>query len=287
MAAPTTYDELRKAMTERLGDYAPGQRRIAQAILDDPEGTAFRSIGETAQLAGVHSSSLVRFAASLGLSGYPALVELCRRQLADQAQLVRRFDRAAEGEPSTLLATAAEHDRQNIARTVARVDNDDWQAAVDALAHAPHVHVIGLRKCYGVAHLLAYLVRLVRPGVRQIAPVSGSLVDDLRDLAPEDTLVAISIHRYTADTVRVLKAAAGRGLRTIALTDHPSSPLARLADVTFQVETSGVTVLRSVTAFTVLAQALATAVAVRLGADSRAELLTDEQLLEEFSVYLV
>ena len=123
------------------------------------------------------------------------------------------------------------------------------------------------------------------PGVEQIAPAAGVFVDQLRDLDAEGVFVAISIRRYTADTVRALNHAKSRGLKTVALTDDSASPLARLADTTFYIEAEGVTILRSMTVFTSIAQTLATAVSIRNGARSRQELLIDEQLLKDFNVY--
>ncbi|TCO54841.1 MurR/RpiR family transcriptional regulator [Actinocrispum wychmicini] len=283
---PAGYDQLADLLRTRWPKLAAGQRRIANLLLTDPEGTAFRSISETAKLAEVHESSLVRFAAALGLSGYPALAQLCRAQLAEQAQLVRRFEQAGEHSgPDTLLAAVAEHDGRNLARTFAMIDPARWQRAVEMLADAPAVSVIGLRKCFTVAYLLNYLLHVARPGVRQLATTPGLLVDDLRDLSEGDTLVAVSIHRYTADTVRALAYAKAHGLQTIALTDNAGSPLAEHADVTLYIETSGVTIMRSLTAFIAVVQALATDVAVRLGGNTRAELLADEKLLEDFDVY--
>lgn len=284
---PRNYAELRAALQARMPTLAAGQRRIARVLLADPEATAFRSIGETAKVADVHESSLVRFAAALGLSGYPALVRLCREQLAEQAQLVRRFEQAAElTGVEALLGSVVEHDRQNIARTFARLDEATWDGAVQMLTDGRQVHVLGLRKCFTVAYLLAYLLRLVRPGVHQLTPSAGMLADDLRDLDAADAFVAISIHRYTADTVRGIAEAKQRGLRTLALTDNPASPLVRHADLTCYVETGGVTVLRSLSAFVSLAQALATGVALRSGTTTRSELQVDEQLLDAFDVYV-
>jgi DNA-binding MurR/RpiR family transcriptional regulator len=284
---PRNYSELRAELQARMPTLAAGQRRIARVLLADPEATAFRSIGETAKVADVHESSLVRFAAALGLSGYPALVRLCREQLAEQAQLVRRFEQAAElTGVEALLGSVVEHDRQNIARTFARLDETTWDAAVAMLTEAPRVHVIGLRKCFSVAYLLAYLLRMVRPGVAQLTPSAGMLADDLRDLEPGHVFVALSIHRYTGDTVRAIAAAKRRGLRTLALTDNPASPLVPHADLTCYVETGGVTLFRSLSAFVSLAQALATAVALRSGTTTRSELLQDEQLLDRFDVYV-
>lgn len=281
---PAGYDQLADLLRARLPKLAAGQRRIANLLLTDPEGTAFRTISETARLAEVHESSLVRFATSLGLTGYPALTQLCRAQLAEQAQLVRRFEQAGE-RPDTLLAAVAEHDGRNLARTFARIDPDTWDRAVGMLADAHAVSVIGLRKCFTVAYLLSYLLHLARPRVRQLGTTAGLLVDDLRDLSEGDTLVAVSIHRYTADTVRALAYANAHGLHTIALTDNAGSPLVEHADVTLYVETAGVTVMRSLTSFIAVVQALATDVAVRLGNSTRAELLADEKLLEDFDVY--
>jgi DNA-binding MurR/RpiR family transcriptional regulator len=286
LSAPQSYSELRAELQARMDSLAPGQQRIARLLLSDPEGTAFRSITETARLAGVHQSSLVRFASSLGLRGYPALVKLCRERLTEQVHLVHRFESAQRHSASgDLLTSVVEHDQQNLARTFARVAPEEWARMVDLLAEAPRVYVMGLRKCLSVAQLMSYLLHMVRPDVRLVAPVSGGLVDELRDLRAGDVFVGISIRRYTADTVRAMELAKRRGAHAIALTDDAASPLAAIAELALFVETGGVTLLRSLSAFVSLVQAAATAVALRIGARSRSELLQDEELLDSFEVY--
>ncbi|MGT2462530.1 MurR/RpiR family transcriptional regulator [Sinomonas atrocyanea] len=167
--ALTTYEELQAELQERMPALAPGQRRIATVLLSDPEGTALRSIAETAEIAGVNQSSLVRFATMLGLKGYPALVRLCREHLSGQANLVSRFERAQEhtGQGS-LFAAVLEHEKDNLTRSYARIAQADWDQAVKTLAEAPAVYVMGLRKCAPIAQLLGYLLRLVRRRVEQI-----------------------------------------------------------------------------------------------------------------------
>lgn len=287
ISAPKTYGDLRDLLQDRLPHLAAGQQRIARMFLDDPEGAAFHTIGEAAAQAEVHQSSMVRFATMLGLDGYPALVQLCRDQLATRAQLVRRLNHAADpAVGDSLFARVVEHDTRNLSRTFAQIQQADWDAVVHAIVDAPHVHVVGLRKCFSVAHLAAYLLHMVRPGVDQLTGDAGLLVDGLREIRHGDVLIAVSINRYTRDTVRVMEYAKSVDLTTIALTDNASSPLARSADHTFYVETGGVTIFRSLSAFTSLVQALATAVAIQAGTRVRDELLTDEQLLERFEVYL-
>lgn len=283
---PTSFGELQRALRDGLTNWAPGQRRIAQLLIDDPNGTAFRSIADTARLADVHQSSVVRFANTLGLKGYPQLVALCREHVADEALLVHRFGRSQHlSETGVLLAETLRHDEENLRRTLARIDESTWKEAVAAVADAPRVHVMGLRKCLPVAQLLAYLLRMVRPGVVQIAPTIGGLVDDLRELQAGDVFIGISISRYTADTVHAFHAAREKGLTTIAMSDSSVSPLADHADLSFVVDCEGVTIFRSVSSFIALAQALATAAAVHAGKRSRDELDSDERILHEFNVY--
>lgn len=285
-SAPETYDQLRSVLQRRYEKFATGQQRIADLLLSDPEGTAFRSIAQTADLAKVHRSSLVRFAHTLGLKGYPALVSLCRNHLAEEAHLVSRFVNAERHRaPDTLLQKTVEHEKDNLIRTFTRITEEQWLHTVQQISAAERIHVMGLRKCLAPAELLSYLLNMVRRDVHLVAPLTGMLVDDLRRFRANDVFIGFSIARYTAETVRAMEFAREQGLSTIALTDTPASPLAKIAETSYFVDSGGVTVLKSVSAFVSLVQALATAVATHNGARSRDELLTDERLLQDFSVY--
>lgn len=287
VTTPMTLSQLHQILRARMDGFAPGQQRIARLLLADAEGCAFRTITEFAHQAQVHESSIVRFANALGLGGYRDLVELSRQQVLEQAQLVRRFDPASAAGDSAndLILAVSDSDQRNIARTFANLDEQVWERTVALLADAPRVHVIGLRKCFTVAYLLAYLLRLVRPDVRQLGMTSGLIVEELRELRPGDVLVGVSIHRYSSDTVTAVEYASSKGVDVVVLTDNPASPLARHSDVCLFVECGGVGILRSLSAFVSLAQALATAAAVRLGAGSRSALLLDEQLLTDLQIY--
>jgi DNA-binding MurR/RpiR family transcriptional regulator len=300
---PRSFNELVGLLQASLATLSDGHARIARQVLSDPEGCAFMTITELATTVGVNESTVVRFASRLGLDGYPALTGLCRERLREQAQLVGRFERLQQlagqdgrrppesPRPGERLAAPLESlavgDQRNIVRTFARVDPKDWQRAVRAAARSRSVYVIGLRKCYAVAYLLSYLLGLIRDDVRHVASEAGTLADAVRQVGPRDTFVAISIHRYTRETVRALRFAHGRGAYTIALTDNAASPLAQHADVSFYIDTSSSSVLRSVSAFVSLVQAFVAAVAVERGTKARSALLLEEDVLRDFEVYEV
>jgi DNA-binding MurR/RpiR family transcriptional regulator len=289
-ADPVSYDELVARLHHRWSSLSRSHRLLAERVLADPEGVAFMTASDLASAVDVNESTVVRFAAGLGLKGYPGLTRLCREKLSAEAQLLRRFNTVEQQRHSNdpaagPLAQAAAYDQANVARTLARVDPVAWSAAVTALADAPRVHVLGLRKLHSVAFLLSYVLGMVRDEVNLVGPAEGTLVEGLRRVRPGDAFVAISIHRYIRATVEGFRWAKEAGATTIALTDNAASPLVRDADHAFLVDTAGAAVLRSVTGFVALAQALANGVAVERGDDARATLATEESLLTRFGVY--
>jgi DNA-binding MurR/RpiR family transcriptional regulator len=286
--AAGSYKELEQQLRAGFGDLTPHQQRVAQRVLSDPEGCAFKTITQLAESADVNESTVVRFATSLGLRGYPDLVRLCQQRLQEKAQMVERFNTLSylESVEGGILGRVAAYDQANIARTFADVDPDAWQRAVTTLRRSRRVLVVGHRKSFAPASLLTYLLGLVRDEVQQVGLGPRELPDVLRRVGPDDAVVALSIHRYVRDSVRTLAVARRMGATTIALTDNAASPLVEHADAVFYVEVGGVTILRSMTAVVSLVQALASAVATELDTDTRASLLLEEQLLEEFDVYL-
>lgn len=286
-AAPQTYEELLAVLRGRIPSLTRAQRDIADRIMADPEGVAFMTVSELAAAVGVNEATVVRFAAALGLEGYPGLTRLCRDRLREQAQLLRRYENLEQlgADGGDLLERSVALDQANIARSFARIDPGTWDAAITALAEAPRVHVMGLRKSHAPAYLLGYLLRMLREDVETVTTGAGTLTDDLRRVRKGDCFVALSIHRYGAETVRAAAWARSRGARCVALTDNASSPLAASAEHVFYLDAAGPSVLRSMTAFTSLVQALAAGVAAARGHSVRSTLLQEEELLEEFGTY--
>lgn len=288
--APSDYLLLRDVIGRRFDHLAPGQGRVARLILDDPEAVAFRSIREIASLASVSQSSLVRFAQQFGYQGYPPMVEVCRSYILRKANLADRLTQRG-GEPGEAggglgeLSTAVQLDGRNLAATFERISSQEWDRAVAFLAQASTIHVIGVRKCLPVAQLFSYLVSMVHPQVQLMAPIEGGMVENVSRLAPGDVLVAISMWRYSKATVTAVRYAAQRGVNVIAFTDNPSSPLVPLAEVSFYVESASNHVLRSITGYISLAQALAAALTRELGPQAQQALEGADSLLQLFEVY--
>jgi DNA-binding MurR/RpiR family transcriptional regulator len=280
---PTSFAELTTRIHKLVPELTPSYRALAHRVLQDPEGIAFLSVGEFAELTGVNMSTVSRFAKFLGLSGYPSLRQLCEQHLRTQTRLVHRLDAVGGADAAELWQRSALFDEENIARTFARLGPDDIRLAAQAISDARAVHVLGLRKSHSAAYLLWFLLQMVRDDVRLVT--NSVLVEQVREIRPDDVLVAFGLHRYSRGTVLACQYAHERGATTVVLTDNAASPLVPAADHVFLVDTAGAAVLRSMTAFVSLAQAMAGTVAAQRGAATREALTTEESLLEHFGIY--
>lgn len=286
-SVPKTFDELARILHDRMPILTANQRRIATLILSDTEDCAFMTISELAKAAEVNESTIVRFATSFGLGGYPGLTALCREFVRRQLGHVSRFDavNAATAHREPLFERLVSLDQGNVAKTFGRIDPAAWQDAVQALARADRVHVFGRRLTFGVASLFAYQLQLVRSEVTFLSTDGGTLMTNaLRDIGPNDVLVVTGIHPILRVVVRAAQVAYARGAMVIALTDNAASPIA-VGPHVFYIDTASFSLMRSTTAFTALLQGLAVATALELGPKAREALAQEEALLSEMGLY--
>ena len=71
------------------------ERRIAEAVVDEPTLLAFGTVSDLAARIGTSRPSIVRFAGKLGFDGYPALQAVSRQGLSQQ--LRRPSQRVRDG----------------------------------------------------------------------------------------------------------------------------------------------------------------------------------------------
>lgn len=79
---------LMKLIEDNRAQFSKGQKRIADYIVNSYDEAAFMTAAKLGETVGVSESTVVRFAYSIGLDGYPALQE------ALQALLVRLLGQA-------------------------------------------------------------------------------------------------------------------------------------------------------------------------------------------------
>ncbi len=84
--------QLSERIYRNMDGFSKGQRRIAQYILEHYDEVAFMTAVRLGKTVGVSESTVVRFAAELGYSGYPALQRAIQEMIRSKLTSVQRLE---------------------------------------------------------------------------------------------------------------------------------------------------------------------------------------------------
>ncbi|NDL55940.1 MurR/RpiR family transcriptional regulator [Phytoactinopolyspora mesophila] len=211
----------------------PAEQRVAAAVIEDPAGVSESSISKLAEQCMTSEATVLRFCRAVGFRGYPDLRMALTRDVTLQEATSHHgpIDGTinATDDLRTIVAKITANDAQAIEDTVAALDLNTLELAVDAVTTARKIDIYGAGASGVVAEDLHQKLRrigLFASGVSDphVALTSASL------LTTEDVAVAISHAGTTADTVDMLHVAKQNGATTIAVTNVPRSPLGGHAD---------------------------------------------------------
>ncbi|MET9835001.1 MurR/RpiR family transcriptional regulator [Streptomyces sp. NPDC006385] len=235
---------------------SPGQRRIAQYLIEHITEAAFLSITDLAERAGVSQPSVTRFAAAVGFSGYPAL----REKLQSIALgALAGGPAAAEENGANELQSAVDAEIENLENL--RRDFSDPDQVIDIgrkLSQSTPLTVLGLRISGSLAEYFAYAARRIHPDVRLVTRGGSVAYDALLQSreAGGTWVLAFSMPRHAQETLTAVRVARGAGLRVALVTDLAFGPVADTADVVFATGTGSRLVFDSYAAPGVMAAAL-------------------------------
>lgn len=206
-----------------VGDrLTPTERRIAEAVLDEPTLLAFGTVSDLATRVGTSRPSIVRFATKLGFDGYTELQTHIRRGLSDQ--LARPSDRIRTEDSGT---------GRERAEIVAAIDSV-FEVAKQGVFELFSSHVVAADRVWVATgessraggYALHSGLTMVRPGVHLVR--EHNVARDLADAGSSDVAVVFDFFRYRRATVLAAQTLASLGATVLAITDGPLSPLASM-----------------------------------------------------------
>ncbi len=267
--APETLEALFQVIGDRTEGLPKRLRQCGDYIARNPDRVAVSTVAELAAAAEVPPSAMMRFCQDLGFSGFSQMQRLFRdeysRKWPDYPTRLQNLRASGESRPGVLLAEFVEAGRTSLENLMSTVDPAMLDRAVEVLAAAPVIHLVGYRRSFPVACYLAYaLEKMAIPCVLHSAV---GLLPTGHALRPGEAVIAITFAPYSAETVAFAEAARAGGHPVVALTDSLSSPLQRLNVLPLLVSEVDVGAFRALSA----TFALAIALVVALGARREAE----------------
>ncbi len=224
------FDTLTSVMAEQFSRLSPQLQHAARHALDRPDDVALMSMRGLAAGAGVHPSTMVRLARTLGCGSYARFREPFQQRLRVRpgGYLDRARDlqaRGAGGAGQALLREVLGTVESNLRETFDANGAGNFIACARAMAAARKLYVVGLRSVFPVAFFFHYAYRMFRDNAVLLDGGGGAMADDLRSFGEGDVIFAISFDPYTFETVRAVEYARHHGGQSVVMTDSPVSPI--------------------------------------------------------------
>ena len=262
LAPPTSVEEFRVRLAGVSVVLPRRLRQCADFIAANTDRIAVSTVAELAAGADVPPSALMRFCQILGFSGFSEMQRLFREAYSpgwpDYATRLKNLKSEGADSPSALLAEFIEAGRLSLEALAKTADEVALGRAVDLLAAADTVHIVGLRRAFPVASYLAYVFE--KMSVPAMLHDGVGKLDHRFALRAGDAVLAITFAPYSEETLALAQDAQARGLPVVALTDQLTSPLVRLSDAVLTVPEVDFGAFRSLSATLALAISLAVAV---------------------------
>lgn len=203
-------------------------KAIADQLLGKPEDVLRRKAKELARDCGCDEALVVRFCQKLGYKGFADLKSSVAAEFLPVSPAIE------DGQQNAFAKARAElldKDVRALRDTASLLREEDMAEAVDILAAARRVHLLGA----GASGIVALDVqfKLERLGLATVCHQDASLARSLLGLVkPGDAVLAISFSGETRHVHESAAAAKERGAKVVAITNFPKSSLAMVADAT-------------------------------------------------------
>ena len=264
---PKTYEDLRAVLASGAMRLPKRLRQVATFLAQHPSEMAVGTVSSIAEKSGVKPSTLVRFAQTLGYSGFSDLQGIFKQYVTgswpEQRERLSPPDHAATSKDPNfhLVVGLANASMQSLARVAETIDLAGFAAVVKALAEAEVIYLIGSKRAFPVTTYLS--LALAQLGITNILidNVGSTAFAQIGCTTPRDAVLAISFSPYNSITPELAAAAAERGTPVVSITDSVLSPLVSLSAAWIEVIESEFGGFRSIAATIAVGMAVVLAVA--------------------------
>lgn len=262
------------------------QLKIARFIEENLETASFLTVANIAKQVGVGEATVVRFATYLGFTGFSEMQQCLQAQIRKRLTTVERLHLAEDtySQKQQLAIEILTDDIANIQQTIQALDLQSFDQAVRWMNDAKSITIVALRSSHSLGYFLEFYLQLLMKNTHLIAD-SDTMFEKLATLGSDDLVIGFSFSRYTARTIQAIEYVKKRGVKTLGITDHHTSPLARISDIHLVASSKLPSFLDSFVAPLSLINALLTAVAGLNKMDISRHLNDLEQLWEQQGVY--
>ncbi len=222
-----------RLISSKLKDLPNSQRVLGEYIMTNYKDAASLSALDLGKKVGVSDATVIRFAKSLGYTGYPEikreLFTCLTRQENPSEKMVKAISRVKKLDSA--LTEVFQHDIDNIQETLKSFSKEQVDAAVQFIYTARRTYILGLNSCESLAHFLNFHLRRLHLDVHLVTSAGQVMYEQMSPINHQDVLVVISYPRYSWDSLNAIELAKERKSKVVSITDKAYCAIAEASDI--------------------------------------------------------
>ncbi|AOW83976.1 MurR/RpiR family transcriptional regulator [Vibrio mimicus] len=222
-----------------LKSITPAEKLIIEYFIKNYTMLPFAKMDELCQQIGVGKATLGRFLNRLEFDGFIDFKKCVSEDLVQE--LTTPIDRCVKSNIQSpyaeLIKTHNQEMISNLESTYQMLQSDDFSLAIQYLLNPQgKLYIMGSASAEALANYFYLLARYLRKDVILLKADPSTLPHQLVDVEPDDTLFALSYHRFSNITVRTVRWFKQNGGKIILLTDQQVNPFVAYSDIQFTAE---------------------------------------------------
>lgn len=218
-----------------LSSFTPAEKRVAEAILAEPDAIVLASISEVAERANGSEAAVSRFARKIGYGSFAEFKLALSRDLVTPTQAIYE-EVELDDDVETVVAKVAAGNIRAIDDSVRSLDQAALAEAARRISAANRVGFFGFGgSAIAAQDAMNHFMRALGSAFHLVDPHEQAIWAALA--GPGDVLLLASHSGNSRDLVELATLAAGAGAVVIAITNHGGSALADAAHLNLYTST--------------------------------------------------
>lgn len=270
--------DLIKNIQNKFNTLSKGQKLIANFIINNYDRAAFMTASDLGKAVGVSESTVVRFAITLGYSGYKEFRKELHELVKNKLTTVQRISMTDEYSSNiNALKTVMQKDVENIQTTINEIDSVRFRESIDLILKAKQIYILGLRSSSFIAGYLGFYLKFLIKNSNVIVAGPNDVFEQLLQVDSNDVMIGISYPRYSKMALEAIDFAKKKGCKIISITDSLISPAAKDSDISLIASSEMLSFVDSLVA----PMSLINALIISIGIEKKEEITTNFEELED------
>ncbi len=229
-----SYKNLIEYLEINFETFTNTQKDLTNYLISNINNVAFFTADKIAEKVNSTPSSVVRFAKQIGYRGYPELQKDLQNLIIDKISVVEEVETNKKFDSSkaeTTIKLSLKKDLSNLNNLIKEINENNIKKFVNIIISSQKIYIIANRSALSLGHFFFFQLKKMISDVFLLSNFDDGIFDMLREIGPEDVILAISFPRFTKLTINFAQYAKKGGAKLISVTDKKTSPLYKISDI--------------------------------------------------------